>query len=169
MINAIQWSKVEPLTMAAFLERFSLHDSGLVDLHLDALGAAQLTVAVDRHWNAAVPAGHDTLVLRFERAYSLRWHQGSWCGSGLQGAESSILDTAAREALFDSGEFDLSAYQGGRDEIPHPADDSDLTLTRVAFSNWGALEILHGRDVRAAVHSADDHVVDLSTLHTETA
>lgn len=164
MRDGVEWSKVEPLPMPVFLRRFSLHDSGLAGIALDAQHRLFVDIVFDLHWNRSVPAGHDALLMRFGRTYQVNWHEGSWPETTLSDAISSQFDDAARAALLDDPQFDLRAYQGRSDLVSHPADDESLTRTVFNVMNWGRLEVLHGADTRLVVFDAADSWIDVSTL-----
>jgi len=164
MRAGVEWSKVEPLPMPVFLRRFSLHDSSLIGISLDAQHRLFVEVALDLHWNRSVPAGHDALLLRFELTYQVHWIEGSWLGTTLSDATSSQVDAEARAALLDDPQFDLRAYQGRSDSVSHPAEDESLTRTAFNLITWGCLEVLHGSDTRVVVADASGSVVDVSTL-----
>lgn len=164
MHNGIDWVRVRPLAIPVFLERFSLHDSSLIGISLDSQRRLLVEVQFDLHWNCTVPAEHDTLLIRFERIYCLNWTEGSWQDTTLSDAVSTVLDSEARAALLENSEFDLRAYQGRNDFIPHPAYDETLTRTVFNVMNWGRLNILHGAEVRLAVTADGTTCVDVSEI-----
>ena len=80
------------MTMAVFLERFTLHDSWIKDVVVwPCSGQVTLTIGFDLHWNNTVPGGFDTLLLHFDRVYSQRSMHGPWIQPTINDASSTVL------------------------------------------------------------------------------
>ncbi len=164
--SPVDWTVILPLPIADFHERYTLHDSSLVSVWTDPVGAVVCAISLDLHWNLSVPKGHDELLVRFGSPYRLVWTRGGWLQSTLSGAETHQLSEAERTQLLDDPSLPSEAYQG--DESPgayrHPAMDTHVALTRFELMNWGTLEILHGGDVQFAVINPEGAVIDLSLI-----
>lgn len=143
-------ASVSSWDMPAFLEAYALHDSHLVSVEIQPQLGILVSISWDLHWNRAVPPEHAALFIRFASPYSMRWSQGAWNQSTLSGARSALVSTAEREAMLDSGEFDLRAYQGKRSDIEPPMLDATLTRTIFELMNWATLTIVHGERVQFA-------------------
>ena len=163
MTDAVDWDRVQPMSMPGFLERFTLHDSGFKRLSIDS-GRVSVEISFDLVWNRSVPEGYDTLAFRFDRPYKVHWVQGPWEQNTISGAESAVLEPATRADLLNQADSDLAAYQGPRDEIPHPASDETVTRTRLLFVNWATLEVLHGGAVRFVAIDSEGRTIDASTI-----
>lgn len=159
------WGQFATMTMPVFLERFTLHDSWIKDVVVWPYGGqVTLTIGFDLHWNDSVPDGFDTLFLHFDRAYSQRFVLGAWAQQTISDASSQVLSEEERDELLRSAEFDLRAYQGARDKIPHPAYETTLTRTVFSLMNWGLVECLHGSSIRCIVANAGGSQVDLTNM-----
>lgn len=159
----MDWSAVASTTMADFLSRYTLHDSWVQKFVVDpGAGQATLRVGFDLNLNQAVPEGYDTLLIHFFRLYSQRSVHGAWSQPTLTGAESAALPAAERVRLLDSSEFDLRGYQGAQDDIPHPANDEQLSRTVFWFVNWGRAELLHGARVCCIAQNKAGETLDLA-------
>ena len=167
MEHPVSWKDISPASMQWFLERFTLHDSGLQRVTVDGWDSRTLVqVNFDLRWNPSIPRGYATLWISFDRPYRVTHTQGAWSQPTLEGAESAVLDEEQREALRAGGSFDPESYQhSGRDDgFLYPPDDDTLTRTLFQLMNWGKLELLHASQVRFAATDMRDTIVDLTTL-----
>jgi hypothetical protein len=164
--DGARWREIRPMSMPNFLKQFSLHDSWLKALTIDSQGKVILEVGFDLVWNPSVPPGHDTLWIRFDHSYRVRWMQGGWEQSTLTGAESAKVAAGDRAALLDDTDFDVRAYQGagGPQTFTHPSFDESLTSTRFQLVNWAIAEVLHSEPVRCVVADASGDEIDLATF-----
>ena len=165
-IDSIEWDKLQPMSMPTFLDRFALHDSRFHRISIDDDRRVTVEVAIDSVWNSSIPKGFDTLALRFEEPYRVRWIRGS---SDMMGvlvgvAESVVLDAAERDALRVDTDFQLPEEHPSTSARPHPADDPSITRTTLEFVGGDKLSILHGGVVRVVVVDSGSGSVDVSTL-----
>jgi hypothetical protein len=165
-IDAERWTNTHTTSMRAFLEHFTLHDSGLNGLAIDPMGRVTLEISIDRAWNAELPDGYGTLLIRYDRPYRVEWTAGAWVQSTISGAESSKVDARDRAALLEQGAFDLRAYQvaGGMDDVPHPSNDESLTRTKLSLMNWSTIQLLHSEAIRSVVTNKGGDIVDLAVI-----
>jgi hypothetical protein len=165
----MSWANFAAMAMPWFLDRFTLHDSGLLGVELDWEGRALIHIQFDLHWNPAVPAGHTELWIRFDRPYRVTHTSGGWKQTSLEGASSTLLSQDQRSELRDGGTFERSAYQHSGTEFwfTFPPDDDSLTRTVFELVNWGKVELLHAAPVRFAVADGNTSITDLASLSVE--
>lgn len=130
--------------LPSFVTAYSLHDSDLEEVRLDALGGLLLLIALDTVWNPQVPPAFDRLVVRLPVVYAAHWTQGAWHQNTISGATSALVNAAERERMLADGTVDLRAYSGSRDDIGPPFADDTLTRTTLECMNWSRLRLLHG-------------------------
>jgi len=167
MDDAIPWGDFQPATMAWFLERLTLHDSGLEKVSMDALGSTEVRVGLDLHWNSTIPDEHSVLSIHFDQTYRVIRSTGGWIQSTLYGVSSTALDEQQRADIRAQGQFDRDAYHhsGTDNGFTYPPEDPTLTRTTFECVNWGSLELLHAAPVRFAIATQDTGpFVDLTTL-----
>ena len=142
-----------------------IHDSYVERLSIDSDSHLTVDIKTDRVWNRSLPEGFDTLILRVDHPYAVRWIRGAIDVLGLcvMTAESVVVDAGARGALLDDAEF-KSYFIKSDCVVVHPAEDATLTRTRFEFLDLATLEILHGASVRAVVVNLDSSALDLSTI-----
>src|SRR5690348_16316410 len=101
VIDLQRWKTFRSTTVQEFLERFTLHDSGLSAMTLDAMDHLTLEFNFDLAWNSAVPAGFTTLLMRFERPYRIVCTTGAWIQATVADIESVAVDREERTTLLD--------------------------------------------------------------------
>jgi len=164
-IDSIEWDKLQPMSMPTFLDRFALHDSRFHRISIDDDRHVTVEVEIDSVWNASIPKGFDTLALRFEEPYRVRWIRGSSDMQLIVGvAKSVVLDSAERDALRVDTDFQPWEEHASTWARPHPADDPSLTGPPLEFVSGDRLNILHGGTVRVVVVDSGSTTVDVSTL-----
>jgi len=158
------WESTQVFPLPEALEKFTLHDSGM--LHIVQLPVGMLFVSIDFDiiWNQAVPKEFSLLVIRFACPYRYVWREGSFELNTLGDATSSVVPEEDRIRMLDDSDFDLRAYQGDSDDIQAPWDDEGLTLTTFRYVNWGRFEVLHGLDTRIRCFSPNGDSIDLSAI-----
>ena len=163
--HSVEWDTVQPMSMPALLERAPIHDSYVDRLSIDSDSRLTVDIKIDRVWNRSLPEGFDTLMVRVDYPYAIRWIRGAIDVLGLcvMTAESVVVDAGARGALLDDAAF-KSYFMKSDCVVVHPAEDATLTRTRFAFLDEATLEILHGASVRAVVVNSDSRALDLSTI-----
>jgi len=189
--DSVEWDTVQPMSMPALLDRVPIHDSYVKRLSIDSDSHLTVDIKIDRVWNRSLPEGFDTLMVRVDHPYAIRWIRGAidvlgLCvmtaeslvvDAGARGAlgaidvlglcvmtaESLVVDAGARGALLDDAAF-KSYFMKSDCVVVHPAEDATLTRTRFAFLDEATLEILHGASVRAVVVNSDSRALDLSTI-----
>ena len=163
--HSVEWDTVQPTSMPTLLERVPLHDSYVDRLSIDSDSRLTMDIKIDRVWNRSLPEGFDTLMVRFDHPYAVRWVRGAIDILGLcvMTAESVVVDSGARGALLDDAEF-KSYFIKSDCVVVHPAEDATLTRTRFEFLDEATLEILHGASVRAVVVNSESRALDMSTI-----
>jgi hypothetical protein len=165
VIDLEQWKTFRSTTVQEFVGRFTLHDSGLIAMTLDAMDHLTLEFGFDLAWNSAVPTGFTTLLMRFERPYRIVCTTGAWIQATVADIESVAVDRAERTALLDDLRWSLRAYQGPEPMYKlHPGEDEYLTRTKLVFVNWAQIEILHSAPIRCAIGDQSGNVQDLAML-----
>jgi hypothetical protein len=167
MDHPVPWEGVVAASMPWFVERFTLHDSGLQSITTDWEGRTLLKIHFDLHWNPSVPDGHTTLWIRFDHPYRVVYTRGGWGQPTLEGVQSQALDNQQREVIRAGTSFDPRAYQlpGTEFGSVYPPDDDGLTSTMFSLMNWGTLALLHATPVRFAVASSETASIDLTSLN----
>ena len=163
--NFVEWDMAQPMSMPTVLERVALHDSYVDRLSIVSDGRLTVDGKIDRVWNRSIPERFDTLMVRVDHPYAVRWIRGAIDVLGLcvMTAESVVVDSSARGALLDDAEFESYVFSSDG-VVVHPAEDATLTRTRFAFLDEATLEILHGASVRAVVVNSDSRALDVSTI-----
>ena len=166
-VDSIEWDKVQPISMPTFLDGFTLHDAYCHGISIDHDHRVTVEAHIDLVWNSSIPKGFDTLALRFEEPYRVRWIRGSSDMMGMlivEDAKSVVLDSAERDALREDIDFQPRAEHPSTSARPHPADDPSLTGTTLKFVGGDRLNVLHGGAVRVGVVDSGSRMVDVSTI-----
>ena len=164
-VDSIEWDKVQTMSMPGFLDLFALHDSNCHGISIDHDHRVTVEAHIDLVWNSSIPKGFDTLALRFEEPYRVRWIRGSSDMQLIVGvAKSVVLDSAERDALRADTDFQPREEHPSTSARPHPADDPSLTRTTLEFVGGDRLNVLHGGAVRVAVVDSGSRTVDVSTI-----
>ena len=133
--------------MPSFLERYTLHDSDLLEIRIRPSADMLIFINWDLHWNKEISSEFNLLVIRFNLVYRTKWLEGAWHQNTLSGAESKVVSEIEREQMLDDKCFDLRAYQNQRSDIEAPMMNASLTHTTFEIMNWGGYEVLHSAEV----------------------
>jgi hypothetical protein len=156
-----EWQEARVWNMPALLERCTLHDAELSSIIVEPAGQILVACHLDLIWNKMIPSGFDSLVLAFERPYSMKYIFGKALGVTIGDAMSTVCSEGERSALIDSAEFDVSAYRAAS-EVSHPAFDETLTRTVFTTIYDDRIVLLHSANIRCRCFSEDGESLDMA-------
>jgi hypothetical protein len=156
-----EWQGSRVWNMPALLERYTLHDGALISIIVEPAGQIVVACHLDWIWNEIIPNGFDTLVLAFERPYSMKYIFGKSLGVTIGDAISTLCSEGERSALLDSNEFDVSAYRGPS-KVSHPAFDETLTQTVFTTIYDDRIVLLHSANIRCRCFNQAGESLDMA-------
>lgn len=156
-----EWQGAKIWNMPALLERCTLHDAELSSVLIEPAGQIVVACHLDLVWNKMIPNGFVTLVVVFERPYSMKYIFGKPLGILIGGAISTLCSEDERSALLDSDEFDVGSYRGPRG-LNHPAFDETLTRTVFTTEYDDPIVLLHAANIRCRCFNEAGESLDMA-------
>jgi hypothetical protein len=176
--DAVDWAQGQRTTMAAFLARYTLHDSAIDQVIFSADGSAQLTVAWDPVWlerpfaQAGLPPPtmrHYALYLKFVHVLGARIDdflpdEQPFSNGTIAGANTQLLSVTQRADLRDALELlrDTETSTGRVRREPAIPDGAYCTVVHTIFG--ADIVLYHTGEVIALCYDPDGQIIHLPGL-----